>query len=99
MVPVIEYLASSNLGLPLPLLAWALAFGACFGGNATMVAAGANIVASTMLDRAGYPMSFVRWLKGGVPVAALTLAVANAYMLLRYCLPGSTEYPPTPIRP
>jgi Na+/H+ antiporter NhaD/arsenite permease-like protein len=97
MIPVIELLAASNLGLPLPLLAWALAFGACFGGNATLIGASANIVGATLLDRSGYPMSFVRWLKGGVPVTLLSLVVANAYLLLRYCLPNSTEYPPTPI--
>ena len=98
MVPVIEVLAAANLGLPLPLLAWALAFGACLGGNATLIGASANIVAATLLDRSGYPMSFVRWLKGGVPVTLLSVAVVNVYMLLRYCLPGSKEYPPTPIR-
>lgn len=32
MVPVIELLAAAGLGLPLQTLAWALAFGACFGG-------------------------------------------------------------------
>jgi Na+/H+ antiporter NhaD/arsenite permease-like protein len=32
MVPVIEHLAAAGLGLELRTLAWALAFGACFGG-------------------------------------------------------------------
>ena len=97
MVPVIEFLAASNLGLPLPLLAWALAFGACYGGNGTLVGASANIVGASILDRSGHPMTFVTWLKAGAPVMVLSVAVANVYMLLRYCLPGSTEYPPTPI--
>jgi len=97
MVPVIEYLAANNLGLPLPLLAWALAFGACYGGNGTLIGASANIVGSSILDRSGYPMGYLRWLRWGVPVTLASVVVANAYMLLRYCLPGSTEYPPTPI--
>ena len=87
MVPVIEYLAAAGLGLDLEILAWALAFGACFGGNATLIGASANIVTATMLDRQGYTMSFVKWMYGGVPVTIVTVAVANVYMLLRYCLP------------
>jgi Na+/H+ antiporter NhaD/arsenite permease-like protein len=97
MVPVIEFLAYGNLGLPLPLMAWALGFGACLGGNGSLIAASVNIVGASMLDRAGHAMSFKRWLKAGVPVTVVSVAVVNAYMLLRYCLPGSSEYPMTPI--
>jgi hypothetical protein len=97
MVPVIEFLAFSNLGLPLPLLAWTLGFGACFGGNGTLIGASANIVSASILERSGYPMPYVAWLRRGVPITLLSVVVANAYLLLRYCLPGSTEYPPTPI--
>jgi Na+/H+ antiporter NhaD/arsenite permease-like protein len=96
-VPILEYLAYANLGLPLPLMAWALGFGACLGGNGSLLAAGVNIVGASMLDRAGHPMSFKRWLRPGVPVTIVSVTVANAYMLLRYCLPSSKEYPLTPI--
>lgn len=68
------------------VLAWSLAFGACFGGNATLIGASANIVAATILDRAGFNMTFVKWLKAGVPVTIVTVAVANVWMLLRFAL-------------
>lgn len=42
-------------------LAWALNFGACFGGNATLIGASANIVTATLAERAGENISFVRW--------------------------------------
>ncbi|WIA39472.1 hypothetical protein OEZ86_005570 [Tetradesmus obliquus] len=84
MVPVIDFLASSGLGLNIQTLAWALAFGACFGGNATLIGASANIVTATILERQGFPMSFLGWMRVGIPVTIATVAVANLYMF-RYC--------------
>jgi Na+/H+ antiporter NhaD/arsenite permease-like protein len=63
---------------------WALALGACFGGNATIVAAAANVAASGMAARAGRPISFTRFLLYGVPVTAVSLVLATGYVLLRY---------------
>lgn len=42
-------------------LAWALNFGACFGGNATLIGASANIVTATLAERAGEKITFVTW--------------------------------------
>jgi Na+/H+ antiporter NhaD/arsenite permease-like protein len=61
---------------------WALALGACFGGNATMIAAAANVAATGVLDRAGQPISFVRFLRVGLPATALSLLIATGYLLL-----------------
>ncbi|KAI8465106.1 MAG: transporter [Monoraphidium minutum] len=81
MVPIVELLASAGLGLEIQTLAWALAFGACFGGNATLIGASANIVTATMLDKSGHRCTFVGWLKVGVPLMIVTVAAANLYML------------------
>jgi Na+/H+ antiporter NhaD/arsenite permease-like protein len=61
---------------------WALALGACYGGNATMIAAAANVAATGILDRAGRPISFVRFLVIGLPVTVVSLAIATVYLLL-----------------
>jgi Na+/H+ antiporter NhaD/arsenite permease-like protein len=61
---------------------WALALGACFGGNATVIAAAANVAATGVLDRAGQPISFVRFLRVGLPATGLSLLIATAYLLL-----------------
>jgi Na+/H+ antiporter NhaD/arsenite permease-like protein len=61
---------------------WALALGACFGGNATMIAAAANVAATGVLDRGGQPISFARFLAIGAPVTLVSLAVATVYLLL-----------------
>lgn len=63
---------------------WALALGACFGGNATIIAAAANVAASGMSARAGYPISFGQFLKYGIPVTLVSLVMATAYVMVRY---------------
>jgi Na+/H+ antiporter NhaD/arsenite permease-like protein len=65
---------------------WALSLGACFGGNMTVIAAGANVAASGLAERAGRPIGFVPFLRIGLPVTLLTLGIATAYMLIRYIL-------------
>jgi Na+/H+ antiporter NhaD/arsenite permease-like protein len=60
---------------------WALALGACFGGNATMIAAAANVAATGVLERSGQPISFARFLAVGVPVTVISLLVATLYLL------------------
>jgi Na+/H+ antiporter NhaD/arsenite permease-like protein len=63
---------------------WALALGACFGGNATIVAAAANVAASGMAARAGHPISFLEFLRYGIPVTVVSLIFATGYVLARY---------------
>ncbi|MBX5440179.1 MAG: ArsB/NhaD family transporter [Solirubrobacteraceae bacterium] len=63
---------------------WALALGACFGGNLTLVSAAANVAAAGMATRMGRPIGFVRFLKVGVPVTLLSMVVVTAYLYVRY---------------
>lgn len=78
--PVIEQLAGSIKDLP---LWWALLFGACFGGNITMIGSTANIVALGMLEkRSGSHITFFRWLRIGALSAAVAGTVAVVGLLL-----------------
>jgi Na+/H+ antiporter NhaD/arsenite permease-like protein len=65
---------------------WALALGACFGGNATMIAAAANVAASGLAERAGRPIGFVAFLRIGLPVTVGSIGIATAYVAVRYIL-------------
>lgn len=65
---------------------WALALGACFGGNATMIAAAANVAAAGMAERAGTPIGFIAFLRVGLLATILSIALASAYVALRYVL-------------
>ena len=61
---------------------WALALGACFGGNATLIAAAANVAAAGVSERSGHPISFGRFLAVGLPVTIVSLLIATVYLLL-----------------
>jgi Na+/H+ antiporter NhaD/arsenite permease-like protein len=81
MIPVVEELRGDSGD---NAYWWALSLGACFGGNATLVAAAANVAAAGMAERAGQPIGFIQFLKVGVPVTLLSIAIATAYIALRY---------------
>ncbi|SDN95238.1 possible tyrosine transporter P-protein [Desulfonauticus submarinus] len=65
---------------------WSLALGACLGGNGSPIGASANVIVVGMSEKAGHPISFIRFLKYGVPVTIITLALAMGYIYLRYYL-------------
>ena len=65
------------------VLWWALLFGACYGGNITVVGSTANIVASGLLEKHGqHPIKFSDWIKIGAMVGAVTAAVAWIMLLV-----------------
>ncbi|MBE6359733.1 MAG: hypothetical protein E7057_10885 [Lentisphaerae bacterium] len=77
--PVIEQLSINIKDLP---LWWALLFGACFGGNITMIGSTANIVALGMLEKhGGSQISFFQWFKIGLLCTALSGALAIGALL------------------
>ncbi len=80
MIPVVDSLAAGEEFDD--TLWWALALGACFGGNATVVAAAANVAATGVLERSGERISFGRFLAYGFPVTLVSLVVATAYLLV-----------------
>jgi Na+/H+ antiporter NhaD/arsenite permease-like protein len=82
MIPVVKELQGASTGDD--AYWWALALGACFGGNATLIAAAANVAAAGMAERAGRPIGFVPFLKVGIPVTLLSMAIATAYIAVRY---------------
>jgi Na+/H+ antiporter NhaD/arsenite permease-like protein len=65
---------------------WALSLGACFGGNATIIAAAANVAAAGLSERAGMPIGFMSFLRIGVPATLISLLIASAYVGFRYVL-------------
>ena len=78
--PVIEQLANTVKDLP---LWWALLFGACFGGNITMIGSTANIVALGMLEKhGGHQVSFFQWLKIGFLCTLVSGAIAVGALLI-----------------
>lgn len=91
MVPVVLMMAQplangGELGLELQPLIWALAFGACLGGNGTLIGASANVVTAGMAEEAGYKISFNEFFKTGFPIMILTTAIVTLYCMLVYVM-------------
>jgi Na+/H+ antiporter NhaD/arsenite permease-like protein len=81
-IPVVQHLVGS--GMAAEPLWWALALGACLGGNLTVVGASANVVVTNISREAGYPISFGQFLRYGALTVLMSTAVATAYVWFRY---------------
>jgi len=63
---------------------WSLALGACLGGNGSPIGASANVIVVGMAEKAGYRISFLRFVAYGAPITAFTVFIAMIYIWLRY---------------
>ncbi|MCM8778942.1 MAG: anion permease, partial [Candidatus Omnitrophica bacterium] len=82
-IPVVQGFAS--LGFSLRPLWWALLFGACYGGNITLVGSTANIVALGLLEKEKeIRIKFLQWLGIGLIVGIVTTALAWYYLAIIY---------------
>ena len=63
---------------------WALSLGACLGGNMTIIGAAANVIVSEYANSKGYPISFLGFMKYGVLIVAISLAISTAYIYFKF---------------
>ena len=87
MIPIIRILGEHpelSQRMDIYTLAWALAFGACFGGNGTLVGAGANLVTAGISATNGHPISFGQFFKFGFMCMMITMIVSTIYVWIRY---------------
>ena len=90
MSPVVEELVAGAPagGADPKVLWWSLALGSDLGGNATAVGASANVVVLGIAERGGHRISFWRFTRYGIIVAALTIGLSVPYVWLRYFVLG-----------
>jgi Na+/H+ antiporter NhaD/arsenite permease-like protein len=84
MIPVVEELGAT--GIPIEPLWWALALGACLGGNATIVGASANVVVANLAGRSGHPIGFGEYFRYGSIVVLESLVICTGYLWVRYLM-------------
>jgi Na+/H+ antiporter NhaD/arsenite permease-like protein len=84
LIPVIQGLGAA--GMDIRPLWWALAFGAGFGGNGTIIGSTANIVVASLSERTRTPITSALWNKRGLPVMLATSAVASVLYTLAFPL-------------
>jgi Na+/H+ antiporter NhaD/arsenite permease-like protein len=82
MIPIIQQIGLQ--GVDVAALWWALAFGAGFGGNGTIIGSTANIVVVEASRRTKEPLTSQLWTRRGLPVMIVTLVVASAGLAVFY---------------
>ena len=85
MIPLIQNMGTMGIENLEPLW-WALALGACLGGNGTLVGASANLIVAGMASERGVHISFIRYFKIGFPLMILTIVLSTVYVYLRYLI-------------
>jgi Na+/H+ antiporter NhaD/arsenite permease-like protein len=84
MLPIIAFLNQTIPGAESGVLWWSLALGACLGGNGTMIGASANVVTVGMLEKAGYHISFLDYMKACWWPMVITVTMGMVYLLIAY---------------
>ena len=79
MIPILHRLGDQLPG-DTSVLWWALALGACLGGNGTPVGASANVTVLGIAERQGARISFREFTHFGAPVAAASLVLSSAFL-------------------
>ncbi|MBP2144854.1 Na+/H+ antiporter NhaD/arsenite permease-like protein [Methanofollis sp. W23] len=81
LIPLIQ-----DMGMTMEIepLWWALSLGACMGGNGTAIAASANVVVIGIAERQGITITFMDFLKMGMLILFVTVAVGLGMLLLMF---------------
>ena len=74
------------LGTPSGPLFWALALGACLGGNGSFLGSAANVVVVDIARRGGHIISFKSFMKLGMKTTIISLSIASVYLFIRFGL-------------
>ena len=82
LIPVIRGLGVA--GMDVDPLWWALAFGAGFGGNGTIIGSTANIIVTTLSEKTRTPITSKLWNRRGLPVMLLTCVIASILYTILY---------------
>lgn len=75
LIPVIQRLG--GLGIATSPLWWALALGAGFGGNGTIVGSASNLVTVALSEKTHAPITSRIWMRAGLPVMIVTCVVGS----------------------
>jgi len=84
LIPIIQDMGALGHIANMDAIWWSFALGACLGGNGTIVAASANVVAIGMLDEHGYKLSFLRFMRWGFPLMVMSIGISAIYLYFFY---------------
>ena len=92
MIPIVYQLGESDENLFVHPLIWALALGACLGGNGTLIGASANLVCAATAQQKGYKITFNTFFRTGFPFMLVTTLAASFYLIFFHVFPFQWNY-------
>jgi Na+/H+ antiporter NhaD/arsenite permease-like protein len=84
MLPVVSYLSRTVPGASSLVLFYALSVGSAMGGNTSLIGASANLVTAGIAGEAGYRISYLGFLKVGLPAMIITVTIGTLWLLIRF---------------
>lgn len=81
MISEIQNVMGAEYAYP---LWWCLSLGACLGGNMTIIGAAANVIVSENSAKEGHVITFMQFLKYGIPVVFISLTISTVYIYLKF---------------
>jgi Na+/H+ antiporter NhaD/arsenite permease-like protein len=84
MLPVVGFLSRTVPGASSQVLFYGLSIGAAMGGNSTLIGASANLVTAGIAERAGYRITYMKFLKVGMPATIITTLIGTLWLFIRF---------------
>lgn len=83
MIPLLQNLEKIT-SVNAPVLWFALAAGACLGGNGTLIGASCNVIIGGMLEKRGNKINFLDYMKVAFPTMLVSIAAIAVYIGVIY---------------
>lgn len=83
MIPLLQNLEKIT-SVNAPVLWFALAAGACLGGNGTLIGASCNVIIGGMLEKRNHKINFIDYMKVAFPTMIISIAAIAIYISVIY---------------
>lgn len=83
MIPLLQNLEKIT-SVNAPVLWFALAAGACLGGNGTLIGASCNVIIGGMLEKRNHKINFIDYMKVAFPTMIVSIAAIAIYISVIY---------------
>jgi Na+/H+ antiporter NhaD/arsenite permease-like protein len=84
MLPVVAYLTRTVPGAESGVLWYGLSIGAAMGGNSSLIGASPNLVTAGISERAGYRITYLDFMKVGLPATVVTVIIGTLWLFIRF---------------
>jgi Na+/H+ antiporter NhaD/arsenite permease-like protein len=84
MLPVVGFLSGSLDPEGTKYLFYGLSVGSAMGGNGSLIGASPNVVTAGVLERAGYPISYAKFMRVGLPAMLVTVSTGLGWLLVHF---------------